>query len=219
MLYPDPQTSSSSPCSVSWLCSLLCWHHSQAECPHGMAGMVLRNPRLTSYPSQHHRREHLSPTDVMEVFTVSWLEGPRSHPWTWSGEMGSFLFELLGERRQGGSEGEAEQTENPNMFIGILTQRPWRSSELQVSSLKPFHSPGHASSLPCITSQHLYCCDTHLPIDKMTLVIPSVSCIGNLKTFKAVPKILDLMYFVIFFLKPLVMQLKKKLKIMELHLC
>lgn len=99
----------------SLLC-LLTLLSSQAECPHGMAGMVLRNPRLTSYPSQHHRREHLFPTDVMEVLAVSWLEGPRSHPWTWLGEMGSILFQLLGERRQGGSEGEAEQTENPSMF-------------------------------------------------------------------------------------------------------
>ena len=66
----------------------------------------------------------------------------------------------------------------------------------------PFHA------LPANTCT---CCDTHLPIDKMTLVIPSVPCIGNLKTFKAVPKIPDLMYFVMF-LKPLVMQLKKEIK-------
>ena len=53
----------------------------------------------------------------------------------------------------------------------------------------------------------------------MTLVIPSVPCVGNLKTFKAVPEIPDLMYFVIFFKAISYAIKKKKLKIMELHLC
>lgn len=86
----------------------------------------------------------------------------------------------------------------PPSLLGRLTWGSWRSNRPQVSSLKPCHSPG------CVTLPHTPA-DTFTvmipicPWTQVALVMPSVPCFGNFKTFKAVPKIPDLMYFEISF--------------------
>lgn len=187
LLDPGSQTSLWNACSVSWLSSVL------AECPCGMvpiSGWQLKESIFF-------------PIDLWQS-------------WSWSGWQGrerwnpSYLNCLgRGERVVPAEKWGKQKT--PPSLLGRLTWGSWRSNRPQVSSLKPCHSPG------CVTLPHTPA-DTFTvmipicPWTQVALVMPSVPCFGNFKTFKTVPKIPDLMYFEIsfFFLKPLVMQLKKK---------
>lgn len=205
MLDPCPQPSSWSPCSVSWLCSLL-----RQNVPIGWQGWSSGTPGL--HPI------HLSITEESIFSQQMWWKS-----WLWADWKGQdHILEPDRERRDPSYlnclergdkvvlKEKLSKQKTPTCSVGILTRRPWRSDELQVSSLKLVHSPGHASSLPRITSQHLYLL-WHPSAHRQNDISDTVcSRVGNLKTFKAVPKIPDLMYFVIFFLKPLVMQLKKR---------
>lgn len=175
---------------VSWLCFLLCWLHCQAECPHGWQRWSLGAPVhiLPISPSQL-KESILSPVDLIKVLVTIWLEGPRSAPWTGSGEKGSVIFELLGEWRRGDSWREAGQTENPTMFSRKMNLNILKSYQTDYRSLlqNPFIL---LDALPLYTppAQHFDNYDTNLLIDTVTQVIPSVLCFGNFKTCKEMSK-------------------------------
>lgn len=163
--------------------------------------------RVSLWDGTHFRMaaegEHLFPNRLVAVLVVVWLAGP--------GEVESILFELLGERRKGGSRREMGQTENSTEFIRKINLRI-----LKIKQTTGVFSKTLSLSWVCYPSthpsRHFYCHDTHLPVDTVALVMPSVPCFGNFNTFKAVPKIPDLMYFEIsfFFFKAISYAIKKK---------
>lgn len=136
LLDPGSQTSLWNACSVSWLSSVL------AECPCGMvpiSGWQLKESIFF-------------PVDLWQ----SWSAGP--------GEVESILFELLGERRKGGSRREMGQTENSTEFIRKINLRI-----LKIKQTTGVFSKTLSLSWVCYPSthpsRHFYCHDTHLPVD------------------------------------------------------